>query len=256
MATILKTSSQLMLAVHVAEDATVTLGMLTTAAAQALETTSVTSLHAGPTTNTAKTTMKRNAQHATTSTHTQITSMILMEIAATGTGAANTDAMTSTPAISLPQTTVAHAVVDVTVIPMIKTAVAYKMMALETQRPPTPLDVLSVNAGTTITTFMTDVTTTVMHTPVMTNYADEGMADTITSRQLTHAVPAVADVIATHMTFITVVASTIIPTSALFQHAPLRKEKSRTTTWSTAWIHLCNVISMTTSTILASALQT
>ena len=157
-------SSQPRLAAHAAVDATVTLGMLTTAAAQPLQTTSVTSLPAGPMNTTASTTMKSIASHAGTSTSTlsiisRMLSLIVsmrslteasinLQVNATGTGDANTGAVTSTTAISLPKTTVAHAVVDATVTPMIQTAVAYKKMAQETQRPSILQDVLSVSVGT------------------------------------------------------------------------------------------------------------
>jgi len=181
---------------------------------------------------------------------------INLQVNATGTGDANTGAVTSTTAISSPKTTVAHAVVDATVTPLIQTAVAYKKMAEETQRLSIPQDVLSVNAGTMTSESKTQVAKDVMYTPRTQNDADIGM--TKTSCQLKYAVPAVEDVIVTQLTFSTVVALTRVLTSAIFQHAPLRKEICRSTTSRTVSIHLSNVISMTTSqtSILASTLQT
>ena len=192
------TSSQLMLAAHAAEDATVTLGMLTTAAAQALETTSVTSLPAGPMITTALTTMKRTANHAGTSTFTSIISRMSEETNATGTGAVSGGAVTMTTAISWLTTTVAHAVVDATVTPMILTAAASKKMAEKTQRHAIALDVFSANAGTT-TSLQITMSSTFRTSVAITQNSQKTADRMITSTsQLNSAVPAEADAIATH----------------------------------------------------------
>ena len=93
--------------------------------------------------------------------------MILEEIHAIGTGDANTGAVTTTTAISLPRTTVAHAVVDATVNPMMMTAVASMKTAEETQRPSILQDVLSVNAGTMTSESKTRIRKNVTNTPRM-----------------------------------------------------------------------------------------
>merc|ERR1712176_21877 len=77
-----------------------------------------------------------------------------------------------------------------------------------------------------------------------------GQEEKVSSRW-NNAVPAVADVIVTLLTFITVAASTSSTTSVTFQHARLRKENCRTNTLSTVSTHSFNVTSMTTKKILA-----